>query len=328
MSTSFHSTENNTSNIRSVNASVDAEPISSRYCSPERCGEGSYGLVMRVWDKKTESFVAIKKFTYRKNGISSSTLREIALLRELNHQNIIRLQNVIMNETDIYMVMDYYDSDLKDYMRSTGRSGMTPQHVKSFLYQILDGLQYLHSHRIIHRDLKPENLLINRLGMLCITDFGLSKPFIIPYIGRTPRPMTLSYRAPEVLLSDIGYSLDIDMWSVGCIFGEMMTLERLFNASSEIGQILGIFLFLGTPDESSWPGFTMLPNYSPHFPKWESGGLDFHMQAHTTGDFWTELSSNLLRSLLSYPCNGRISAKEALNHPYFYDDPDILDFCP
>ncbi|CAO3599047.1 unnamed protein product [Absidia cylindrospora] len=192
-------------------------------------GEGSFGAIRFGQHKKTGALVAIKTYFPRhEDGVASSTLREISLLKELHHPNIISMVGVHFQDEDVMLILEYYDTDLAHYMKHTGREGMTLDHIKSFMHQLLSGLEYCHGHRVIHRDLKPKNILIKRNGNLCITDFGLSRTYSVPFNKGTPKMATLNYRAPELLLSRSDYALPIDIWSVGCVFAEMMMLAPLF----------------------------------------------------------------------------------------------------
>eukprot|EP01018_Ginkgo_biloba_P020448 Gb_39785 [translate_table: standard] len=141
--------------------------------------------------------------------------------------------------------------------------------IVTFLYQILRGIAYCHSHRVLHRDLKPQNLLIDRQSnALKLADFGLARAFGIPVRTFTHEVVTLWYRAPEILLGSRHYSTPVDVWSVGCIFAEMVNQRPLFPGDSEIDELFKIFRVLGTPNEETWPGVTSLPDFKSAFPKW------------------------------------------------------------
>jgi serine/threonine protein kinase len=144
------------------------------------------------------------------------------------------------------------------------------------MYQLLKGMTFCHQRGILHRDLKPQNLLIDQAGILKLADFGLARAVAVPVRLYTHEIVTLWYRAPEVLLgsSAIGkYSTPVDMWSIGCIFAEMVTKEPLFPGDSEIDELYRIFRALGTPNDTVWPGVSQLPNYKETFPKWNARAL-------------------------------------------------------
>jgi len=186
---------------------------------------------------------------------------------------------------------------------------MSPSLVQLYTKQLLQGLVYCHTRRIIHRDLKPQNLLIDRKG-LKLADFGLARAFCVPVRPYTHEVITLWYRAPEILLGAQSYSLPVDIWSTGCIFAEMASKRPLFPGDSEIDQIFRIFKILGTPTETVWPGVSQLPEYKANFPSWRPQSL----ANYVTRD---PQILDLLQKMLVYEPSKRISAKQALLHPYF-----------
>lgn len=188
--------------------------------------------------------------------------------------------------------------------------------VKKFTLQLLEGTRYCHAHRVLHRDLKPQNLLINKEGNLKLADFGLARAFGVPLRTYTHEVVTLWYRAPEILLGGRQYSTGVDMWSVGCIFAEMATRKPLFPGDSEIDEIFKIFRILGTPTEADWPGVESFPDFKSSFPKWERKQDDEMVNADGI-KVLGENGLDLLESMLVYDPAGRISAKQAIHHPYF-----------
>ena len=189
--------------------------------------------------------------------------------------------------------------------------------IKSFLYQLLKGVMYCHQHLILHRDLKPQNLLINESGELKLADFGLARAFGIPVRSYTHEVVTLWYRAPEVLMESTRYSTPLDIWSVGCIFTEMATGRPLFPGSGDQDQLVRIFKILGTPTTTTWPSIVDTPAFKR--------GWD--MQAHPAQSLAALVPTmdpaaiDLLDKMLKYEPSQRISAKDALSHPYFDDLP-------
>jgi len=293
-----------------------------RYRKIEKVGEGTYGVVYKSEDSQTGAIVALKKIRleHEDEGIPSTSIREISLLKELNHPNIVRLHEVIHSNKQLYLVFEFLDGDLKKYIDTIRRQLRTeskpyslhPFIVKSFMYQMVKGLAFCHSHRILHRDLKPQNLLIEK-DTVKLGDFGLARAFNTPVRTLTHEVVTLWYRAPEILLGQAQYSTPIDVWSIGCIFSELVTGQALFPADSEIDQLYKIFQVLGTPSEKSWPGVSTLPYYRSTFPNWSGNKL-----SQVPG--LNALDSNgldLMARMLIYEPSKRISCKAALEHPYF-----------
>lgn len=291
-----------------------------RYQKLEKIGEGTYGVVYKAKDRVSETIVALKRIRLEEEdeGIPSTAIREISLLKELRHPNIVRLYDVVHTERKLTLVFEYLDQDLKKYL-DVCEDGLDITVVKSFLYQLLTGVAYCHHHRVLHRDLKPQNLLINREGELKLADFGLARAFGIPVRSYTHEVVTLWYRAPDVLLGSRKYSTPVDIWSIGCIFAEMVNGTPLFTGTSEESQLDTIFRHFGTPNETSFPGVTELPewkkitnvypsppNLNSLVPKLEPAGMD------------------LLQSMLLYDPTPRINAQDARNHPFFNGLPESL----
>uniref|UniRef100_A0A8C8SIE2 Cyclin-dependent kinase 2 n=1 Tax=Pelusios castaneus TaxID=367368 RepID=A0A8C8SIE2_9SAUR len=247
----------------------------------EKIGEGTYGVVYKAKNKVTGEVVALKKIRLdtETEGVPSTAIREISLLKELNHSNIVKLLDVIHTENKLYLVFEFLNQDLKKFMDSSSISGIPLPLIKSYLFQLLQGLAFCHSHRVLHRDLKPQNLLINSEGAIKLADFGLARAFGVPV--RT--------------------------------YTHEVTRRALFPGDSEIDQLFRIFRTLGTPDEAVWPGVTSMPDYKPSFPKWAR--QDFSKVVPPLD----EEGRKLLAQMLHYDPNKRISAKSALNQPFFQD---------
>ncbi|KAJ3125910.1 Cyclin-dependent kinase catalytic subunit [Nowakowskiella sp. JEL0407] len=286
------------------------EEINSKYHKLEKIGEGTYGVVYKAVDRATKQFVALKKIRLETEdeGVPSTAIREISMLREMDHINVVKLFDICHVDVKLYLVFEFLDMDLKKYMDS---NTLASDLVKSYTHQILLGLEYCHSHRIIHRDLKPQNLLIDQQGHLKLADFGLARSFGVPLRTYTHEVVTLWYRAPEILLGSRHYSTGVDMWSVGCIFAEMCLKDPIFPGDSEIDQLFKIFRLLGTPTPEIWPKVVELPDYKDHFPMWHKQNLEALIPVGTYG-------CDLIRRMLEYDPGRRISARKALNHPYFH----------
>ncbi|KAJ8678337.1 hypothetical protein QAD02_014124 [Eretmocerus hayati] len=282
----------------------------------EKIGEGTYGVVYKGKHKKTGEIVAMKKIRLESEdeGVPSTAIREISLLKELKHPNIVSLMDVLMEESKLYLIFEYLTMDLKKYMDSLGSGKLLDSSiVKSYLYQITRAILFCHQRRVLHRDLKPQNLLIGKKGIIKVADFGLGRAFGIPVRVYTHEVVTLWYRAPEILLGANRYTCSIDMWSVGCIFAEMATKKPLFQGDSEIDQLFRIFRVLKTPTEEIWPGVTQLTDYKATFPNWKTNNLQAQVKT------LDESGLDLLESMLIYDPAARISARDALIHPYFDD---------
>jgi len=254
-------------------------------------------------------------------GIPGTAIREISLLKELSdHPNIVRLKDVLYVKNKLYLIFEYIPYDLKRYMESVLK--IDPVLIKSYMYQILKGLEHCHSRRILHRDMKPQNLLIDKGGCLKIADFGLSRAFSVPTRAYTHEVVTLWYRAPEILLGQSRYSTPVDIWSAGCIFAEMVNRLPLFPGDSEIDQLFRIFRTLGTPNEQSWPGVTKLPDYQAIFPNNTPQPISKLFQVLEPAGI------DLIENMLQYEPSKRITAKAALAHPYFDNLPKISTISP
>lgn len=271
-----------------------------RYQKLEKIGEGTYGVVYKAKDKKSGKIVALKRIRLEAEdeGIPSTAIREISLLKELRHPNIVRY--------------------LKKYL-DVCEGGLEITFVKSFLYQLLTGVAYCHHHRVLHRDLKPQNLLINREGDLKLADFGLARAFGIPVRSYTHEVVTLWYRAPDVLLGSRKYSTPVDIWSIGCIFAEMVNGTPLFKGTSEETQLDIIFRHLGTPNETNFPGLTELPDWKDTFPQYPSP-----RSLHDLVPKLDESGVELLTAMLVYDPSQRITAQTARQHRFFDSLPDAI----
>ena len=285
-----------------------------RYQKIDKLGEGTYGVVYNAQDLLSRTGVALKKVRMDawEEGVPATALREISVLKEVRHPNIVSLENVFVSRSgNLYLVFELVDSDLKLYLDHHREAGIEPRLVKWLMWQLLSGVQACHEHRIVHRDLKPQNILINRSGSLKLADFGLARTFAVPLRPYTHEVVTLWYRCPEILLGQQVYSTAVDAWSAGCILAEMASGRPLFTGDSEIDQMFKIFQQLGTPSREEWPGVQQLPDYTASFPRFRRRSWA------NIAPRLCEQGRDLLSKMLVYDPAGRISAADALQHPFF-----------
>mmetsp|Transcript_37840 Transcript_37840/g.78574 ORF Transcript_37840/g.78574 Transcript_37840/m.78574 type:complete len:308 (+) Transcript_37840:126-1049(+) len=297
-----------------------------RYQKMEKIGEGTYGVVYKAKDRVTGEIVALKKIRLEAEdeGIPSTAIREISLLKELQHPNIVRLYDVVHTERKLTLVFEFLDQDLKKYLDICD-SGLDLPILQSFLYQLLTGVAYCHHHRVLHRDLKPPNLLINREGQLKLADFGLARAFGIPVRSYTHEVVTLWYRAPDVLMGSRKYSTPVDIWSVGCIFAEIANGRPLVAGTSEQDQLDRIFRLLGTPTLAEYPALAELPEYAALLGGSGDGSSmppPYPPPSNGLGSLVPTLPASgvdLLSRMLQYDPGKRITASQALEHAFFQD---------
>lgn len=228
-----------------------------------RISEGTYGVVYRARDRETGAICALKKVKLDKerDGFPLTSVREINVLLSLSHPCIVNVSEVVVGSSldMVFMVMEYADHDLKSVMDRRMSQPFSTAEIKCLMRQLLDGVAYLHANWVIHRDLKTSNILYNNRGQLKICDFGLARQYGEPLKPYSQLVVTLWYRAPELLLGGRMYSTPIDVWSCGCIMGELLAKAPLFPGQNELGQLDAIFRTLGYPTPATWPGIEELP---------------------------------------------------------------------
>lgn len=283
-------------------------------------GTGAYGTVYKARDLANQGqVVALKKVRVplTEDGVPMNTLREIALLKQLEnfeHPNIVRLLDICHGrrleqeqQLVLYLVFEHVDQDLATYLEKCPSPGLGPDRIKDIMYNLLNGVDFLHSHRIIHRDLKPQNILITSSGHVKLADFGLSRVYDFQ-IALTSVVVTLWYRSPEVLLQS-QYATAVDIWSCGCIFAELFRRIPLFRGKSEGDQLGKIFQVLGVPSREEWPQDVPL--------SWSSFQPCKGVPIETIVPEICPEGKNLLLSMLTFDPLRRISARHSLIHEYF-----------
>lgn len=309
--------------------------VGDEYEIIETIGNGAYGVVSSARRRLTGQQVAIKKIPNAFDVVTNAkrTLRELKILKHFKHDNIIAIKDILRPTVpygefkSVYVVLDLMESDLHQIIHSS--QPLTLEHVRYFLYQLLRGLKYMHSAQVIHRDLKPSNLLVNENCELKIGDFGMARGlctspaehqyFMTEYVA------TRWYRAPELMLSLHEYTQAIDLWSVGCIFGEMLARRQLFPGKNYVHQLQLIMMVLGTPSPAviQAVGAERVRAYIQSLPPrqpvpWETVYPGADRQA-----------LSLLGRMLRFEPSARISAAAALRHPFLakYHDPDDEPDC-
>jgi cell division cycle 2-like protein len=286
--------------------------------------EGSYGWVSRARNRTTNSIVALKhlKLDNLHEGFPITALREIQALKSSHHKHIVSLHEVVVgdgNPTDVYLVMDFIEHDLKTLQENMTHPFAISE-VKTLMLQLTSAVDYLHTNWILHRDLKTSNILLNNRGEIKVADFGMARQFGDPMPPHmTQLVVTLWYRAPELLLGAETYDQSIDIWSLGCIMGELLQNSPILPGKNEIDELAQIFTLCGLPTEKSWKHFRSLPNARGlKLPQKKEGSAS---KIKTTFPDLSKSGVRLLEDLLALNPNRRPDAGEVLEHPWFGEDP-------
>ena len=301
-----------------------------------KLGEGTFGEVHQARHVQSGTVVALKRIiiNVEKEGFPLTSLREIKLLKMLYHDNVLKLNEMAVERPEgvgrkranLYMVTPYMDHDLSGLLNNPDVHFSEGQ-IKCYMLQFLRGLRYLHGENIIHRDLKAANILINNRGRLIIADFGLARHYegVPPQRGRgngvakrdyTGLVVTRWYRPPELLFNLKKYTPAVDMWGAGCVFGEMFKRKPILQGTSEINQVEKIFDLVGSCNDANMPGWDKLPGCEG-IKKWQyrPGNLSQVFREEGPGVI------SLLSELLKLDWHKRINAIDAIEHPYFKQEP-------
>ncbi|XP_021888334.1 cyclin-dependent kinase D-2 isoform X1 [Carica papaya] len=306
-----------------MSKSVDTDTVRKqpvdRYLKRQVLGEGTYGVVYKAIDTLTGQTVAIKKIRLgnQKEGLNFTALREIKLLKELKHPNIIELIDAFPDKGNLHLVFEYMQTDLEAVIRDRNIF-LSPADIKSYMLMTLRGLAFCHKKWVLHRDMKPNNLLIGDKGQLKLADFGLARIFGSPDRRFTHQVFARWYRAPELLFGSRQYGPGVDVWAAACIFAELLLRRPFLPGSSDIDQLGKIFQALGTPRPSQWADMVYLPEYVEfqYVPAPPLRSL-FPMASDDALD--------LLAKMFTYDPRARISIQQAMEHRYFSSAPPPTD---
>lgn len=296
----------------------------SNFTTLNQIEEGSYGYVSRARNLTTNNIVALKKVKMENtstDGFPITALREIAILQKARHANIVNLHEVLGSDdpSECVLVLEFLEHDLKTLQEDMSEPFLASE-VKTLLRQLVSAVDFLHENAIMHRDLKTSNILLNNRGQLKLADFGMARYIPPASAPLTQLVVTLWYRAPELLLGATRYGSEIDMWSIGCIFAELITKEPIMQGKNEVDQLSLIFTLCGLPSENTWPGFYRLPNAKNlRLPRTQAAATPGFNRARFP--FLTASGISLLSSLLSLNPEVRPSASEVLQHEYFRESP-------
>lgn len=302
-----------------------------------RIGEGTYGTVYCARYLKNNNLVALKRIILHNedvDGFPITTIREIQCLRSCrDHPNIVSMLGIAAGsrKESIFLVFEYCEHDLGGILKNI-QNPFSESEVKCILRQLINALKFLHRNYIIHRDIKPSNILYNNKGEVKLADFGMARRFSLPSKAKmTPNIVTLYYRSPELLFGDEKYSSLSDIWSLGCVFAEILLKKPMFAGSDEKEQLLQIFQILGSPNAKIWPDVIFLPVIQANYINLEveTERFPFNRLSSVFPSLCSE-GHDLLNAMFTFDPKRRITAKKAYKHRYFEVSPfpRDLEFMP
>ena len=302
-------------------------------------GKGTYGLVHKAVDKVNGSIVALKQvlIKHEREGFPVTAIREIKILKQLHHPNIVDLIDIICDYRDeatpstIFIVFELCTRDLAAAIhdRLPLRGSLSTNETKWIFRQIMEGVAYCHSEGVFHRDLKLSNILLTSTGQVKIADFGLAKHLIQRKGKLTNRVVTRWYRPPELLLGVLDYGPEVDVWSAGCILGELLTGKPLFPGETEADMIYLISEIFGFPDEKNFPGvsqlreFVALSQAMPGVKRDRAKAGKASRSFNQLFPFHLVDTKAIIKDMLRLNPLLRPSAQQVLDHPYWKEDPEF-----
>jgi len=279
-------------------------------------GEGSYGVVLKCKHKETGQIVAIKKFLETEDdpGVKKIALREVRMLKRLRHEHLINLIEVFRRRRKLYLVFEYVDHTILEELEESP-SGLDEDTARRHVFQVLRAINFCHQNNIIHRDVKPENILVSKLGVVKLCDFGFARMMAGSGEIYTDYVATRWYRAPELLVGDPAYGKEVDIWAIGCLYAEMLSGDPLFPGDSDIDQLFHIVKCLGSLCPRHRDLIAKNPIYNGiHIGNNEPASL------HSTFPTWSHQSLKFVSSCLDVDPMKRPTTGELLNNPLFTHD--------
>lgn len=303
--------------------------IEDHFTFVENIGKGTYATVSKCIDKATNKPVALKaiKKVTDEDGFTKTTLREIRLLQKLNHENIVKLQKVLICKGTIYLVLEYCQYDLSALLHRKNAPHLSERFIKCIQFQLMVCLRYLDTQRVIHRDLKPANLFITENNVLKLGDFGLARDIMLNK-RFTSKVITQWYRPPELLFGCSEYGIEVDIWSAACIFYEIITKKPLFytqDTNNELAQLIRIFKICGMSEESRFMGYDLWRMIQPHLSQFPPpSNLKIYLEKTIPKNYHEII--NLLLAMLRFNPKKRPTPSAILDQYFTHADINYIEY--